>query len=74
MRRRNLDIKCKICEKKILEYIKYGDGNLINCYKKRIVEDNSEKENKKVMCTCGNVIGKDRPTRIKMNQNSFIKD
>ncbi len=74
MRRRTLDIRCKECGKRIFKYIKYGDGNLINCHKKRIIEDDSVKENKEVKCSCGNLIGIDRSTRIKMKQNSFEKD
>lgn len=70
MRRRTLDITCKRCGKKIFEYIKFGDGNLINCYKKRIVEDNSKNKNHEVMCTCGNVVGRDLSTRIKIDQTS----
>ncbi len=74
MRRRNYDIKCGECGRHLLEYIKYGDGNLVNCYKKRIVEDHTVTEGKEVKCPCGNVIGIDRSSRIKMKQHSFTID
>jgi len=66
MRRRNLEIKCSECGKLIFNYVKYGDGNLVKCHKDRIIEDHSEKDGKKVKCSCGNVIGRDRPHMIKM--------
>lgn len=66
MRRRTLDIRCSECGKLIFKYVKYGDGNLVKCHKDRILKDHSEKENRDVKCTCGNVIGKDRPHIIKM--------
>ncbi|MFW6083427.1 MAG: hypothetical protein ACOC7O_02185 [Thermoplasmatota archaeon] len=71
MRRRTYEIKCSECGRHLLKYIKYGDGNLVNCYKKRIMEDHIVKEGKEVKCTCGNVIGIDRSSRIKMKQHSF---
>ncbi len=71
MRRRTYEIKCNECGRHLLKYIKYGDGNLVNCHKKRIIEDHTEKDGKDVKCPCGNVIGIDRSTRIKMKKHSY---
>ncbi|MEA1994357.1 MAG: hypothetical protein U9N35_08230 [Euryarchaeota archaeon] len=74
MRRRTLEIKCSECGRVTFRYVKYGDGNLIRCYKKRIMEDYSVKENGKVKCPCGNIIGIERPTRILMIRHSFVAE
>ncbi|MFP4050941.1 MAG: hypothetical protein ACLFVB_04290 [Thermoplasmata archaeon] len=71
MRRRTYEIKCSECGRHLLKCIKYGDGDLVNCYKKRIMEDNTVKEGKQIKCICGNMIGIDRSSRIKMKQHSF---
>lgn len=70
MRRRTYDIRCSECGKLIFKYIKYGDGNLVKCHKDRILEDHSEKKANEVKCSCGNVIGKERPHLIKMKSHA----
>ncbi len=70
MRRKNYDVRCIECGELLLRYVKYGKGNLVNCYKDRIIEDNSVKKDGDVRCECGNVIGIDRPHRIKMKSHA----
>ncbi len=71
MRRRTYDIKCTECGRLLFKYVKYGDGNLVNCHKERILEDHSVVEGKEVRCECGNVVGINRSHRIKMKQHAI---
>jgi len=60
-------IKCDKCKSKIIKYEKVGRGHILRYYKKKILEDHSVYENKKVLCSCGNEIGVDKGRFIKMN-------
>jgi len=72
MRTDMMVIKCTKCKNTIFKYIKIGRGNVWRCWKDRIVEDNSIKEEEYVKCICGNIIGTDKGTHIKMKQKSFF--
>ncbi|MFW6141236.1 MAG: hypothetical protein ACOC53_01595 [Candidatus Saliniplasma sp.] len=72
MRRKTYNIRCSECRKLIFNYVKYGDGNLINCHKNRILDDNSVKEGKDVRCDCGKLVGIDIGDRFKMKPRSFV--
>jgi hypothetical protein len=67
-----LIIKCAKCKQKNFKYVKIGKGRLWHCWKKRIVEDFSIHEGKKIKCKCGNLLGIDEDKWIKLKQNSFI--
>jgi len=64
-------VKCSRCKGKIFKYVKYGKGKLLRCWKKRIIEDFSIRDEKNVKCSCGNIIGIDKQLFIKMKQRSF---
>lgn len=66
-RSRIIIIKCDKCKGKIFKYEKVGRGHILRCYKKRIIEDHSVYNDKKVFCQCGNKIGVDKGRFIKMN-------
>jgi len=65
-------IKCSKCNKKLFKYIKIGKGQLINCWKDRIVENNTINDNNKIFCKCGNLIGIDEKNHYKFKKNSII--
>ena len=67
-----LTIKCSRCKRKVFRYLKIGKGQVLRCYKSRIVRDFSMHEASKVRCRCGNLIGIDEGTRIKMRRNAFF--
>ena len=60
-------IRCDRCKKKIFRYQKIGRGHILRCYKKRILENNAVYVDKKVLCQCGNEIGVDKGSFVKMN-------
>jgi len=60
-------IRCDKCKQKIFHYQKIGRGHILRCYKKRILEDYAVHEGNKVFCHCGNKIGVDKGSFIKMN-------
>ena len=66
-----LTIKCSRCKQKIFRYVKVGKGKLWHCWKDRIIEDFSVHDGKKVLCSCGNIIGIDEEKWIKLKQHSF---
>lgn len=67
-----LIIKCARCGKKVFKYNKIGKGKVLRCYYSRIKNDYSLKEDSKVKCCkCGNVIGLDDGSYIKMSQKEF---
>jgi hypothetical protein len=65
-------IKCSKCNKKSFKYIKIGKGQLINCWKDRIVENNTISKGNKIFCKCGNLIGIDEKDHCKLKKNSII--
>jgi hypothetical protein len=64
-------IKCSRCKGKLLKYIKIGSGQVIRCWKDRIIEDHCVYDKKNVVCTCGQIIGIDNGPYIKMKKNTF---
>ncbi|MFO8077749.1 MAG: hypothetical protein R6U21_03805 [Thermoplasmatota archaeon] len=74
MRRKTLSIKCNQCNREIFSYVKIGKGHVWHCWKKRILKDNSVKEGKKVLCPCGNLIGRDERVWIKLKQHHVSID
>lgn len=67
-----LIIKCARCGKKVFKYNKIGKGKVLRCYYSRIKNDYSLKEDSKVKCCkCGNTIGLDDGSYIKMSQKEF---
>ncbi|MBS3778045.1 MAG: hypothetical protein KGY50_01985 [Candidatus Thermoplasmatota archaeon] len=71
MRRKTLSIQCNQCGKEIYSYVKIGKGRVWHCWKKRILKDNSTKNGKKILCSCGNLIGKDDRVWIKLKQHNI---
>lgn len=65
-------IKCSKCNKKLFKYLKMGKGQLLRCWKDRIIEDMSVNDEKNVKCICGDLIGKDEVNYIKFNKKSII--
>lgn len=66
-----LIIRCSKCKRKLLKYKKIGKGKVLRCWKDRIVEDYTIKEENFIKCPCGNRIGIDRGAFIKMIQPAF---
>jgi hypothetical protein len=64
-------IKCAKCRAKVFKYLKVGEGQILHCWKERVVEDNSVRDGSTVKCQCGNLIGLDEGRWIKMKQRSF---
>ena len=64
-------IKCVVCKRKIFKYYKAGHGKLHRCWKKRIIEDNAVYDGEQVKCKCGNVIGYDRGSYIKLIDGTY---
>ena len=67
-----MTIKCSKCKNTIFKYIKLGRGKVLRCWKDRIIEDNSITNGDYVKCSCGNIIGIDKVTHVKMKQKSFF--
>ncbi|MBS3741379.1 MAG: hypothetical protein KGY75_02925 [Candidatus Cloacimonetes bacterium] len=70
---RIIDVKCPGCKNKIFKYKKVGKGNLLRCWKNKIITDNSIREGDKIKCTCGKTIGIDKGKYIKMERIQEIK-
>ena len=69
---RILKIKCAKCGKKLIVYLKVGEGRLWHCWKKRIIEDYTLKEGNEVKCPyCGNLIGLDKGPFINIKQRAI---
>jgi len=64
-------VKCAKCKRKIFRYLKVGKGKLWHCWKDRIIEDNSIRDEDEIKCQCGNLVGIDEGKWIKMKQHSF---
>lgn len=68
-----LTIKCASCKTKIWKYDKIGKGKVLRCHKSKITRKyNFLLEGNKVTCECGNIIGIDKGSYIKMIANSFV--
>ena len=67
-----LVIKCQKCRRKIFRYVKVGNGRVWRCWKDRITEDLSIHEGGDIKCVCGNHIGFDEETSIRLRQHSFF--
>lgn len=67
-----LTIKCARCKAKLFKYHKIGSGQVLKCHKSRIKRVYQlEKVEQMYCCACGNAIGKDEGTYIKMIQAAF---
>lgn len=66
-----LIIKCSACRKKLWRYRKLGRGEVLRCHRDRIEKVWFKDEHDgKVWCRCGNAVGIDKGTFIKMNKNA----
>ena len=66
-----LTIKCAACKSKIFKYQKIGKGSLITCWNSRIMKDYSKRENGKIKCSCGKIIGIEIVKGVRMKQGNF---
>ncbi|SFI12043.1 hypothetical protein SAMN05192551_106227 [Tindallia magadiensis] len=67
-----LTIKCAKCKRKLFKYHKIGNGSVIKCHKIRIKQVYQLNKNYQMFsCACGNNIGKDEGSFIKMNRTGF---
>ena len=66
-----LIIRCSRCRRKLFKYLKVGTGKVLYCHKDRMSQDDLVVEGNRVICQCGNLIGIDEGTRIKMRQDGF---
>ncbi|WP_350342666.1 hypothetical protein PRVXT_001920 [Proteinivorax tanatarense] len=68
-----LTIKCSRCKSKLYKYYKVGKGKVIKCHKSRIKKQfGIYRDNGNYKCKCGNIIGSDEDSYIKMNNKAFI--
>jgi len=68
-----LTIKCAKCKTKLFKYRKIGKGQVLKCHKRRIIRDYQiEAVGEEYRCPCGNVIGVDEGSSIKMKDSEFI--
>jgi hypothetical protein len=68
-----LTIKCAACKRKLWKYEKIGKGEVLRCYKERIARVYEyRREDDKIICTCGNIIGIDKGSHIKMIKKGFV--
>ena len=65
-------IRCARCKSKVFKYVKVGKGRILHCWRDRIAEDYSVRDGNEVKCRCGNLIGIDERTWVKMKRHSFI--
>ena len=69
---RILIVRCSRCRTKIFKYLKVGSGKLWHCWKSKILEDYSVRENEKVSCPkCGLVIGFEKKDHIKLIKGRY---
>jgi hypothetical protein len=67
-----LVIKCGACKRKLWKYDKIGQGEVLRCHKDRIVRIyDVETQHHRLRCHCGNDIGIDKGTYIKMIKKAF---
>ena len=67
-----LTLKCAACRKKLWKYEKIGQGEVLRCHKSRIATVYAmEERDGKIHCPCGNVVGIDKGSFIKMVFKGF---
>ncbi len=67
-----LTIKCSGCKRKLWKYHKIGKGEVLRCYKSRMIKEYEyERAEHKIKCLCGKDIGIDKGRHIKMVRKSF---
>jgi hypothetical protein len=52
--------------------MKIGKGRILKCYKKRMTKTYISIDDREIKCLCGNIIGYNEDTFIRMKQNNFI--
>lgn len=67
-----LTIRCSHRRKKLILYYKIGEGRLIRCWKNHIKENHTSQNNFLIKCECGQIIGKDEGTAIKLRLSSIL--
>jgi len=68
-----LTLKCAACKQKLWKYDKIGRGQVLRCHKSRIARIYGFKtRGDKLTCSCGNVVGIDKGSFIKMIDKGFI--
>lgn len=67
-----LNLKCSACKKKLWKYHKIGQGEVLRCHKSRITKMYQPIDlTGRVSCACGNVIGIDKGSFVKMIARAF---
>ena len=67
-----LVIKCAACRQKLWKYDKIGKGRVLRCYKSHITKIYAaRREKSRILCPCGNTIGIDKGTHIKMIERAI---
>lgn len=67
-----LTIKCAACKAKLFKYDKIGSGQVLRCYKSRIVRVYTVKEVDEILsCICGKKIADDKGGFYRMIPKSF---
>ncbi len=68
-----LTIRCAGCRQKLWRYDKIGKGEVLRCHKSRIdkIFNEYEQDDDKIKCSCGNDIGIDKGSFIKMIAKGF---
>ena len=67
-----LIIKCAACRKKLWQYDKIGQGEVLRCHKDRIRKMINHRINgTKIQCPCGKNIGIDKGSFYKMISGAF---
>lgn len=68
-----LTLKCAGCKRKLWKYDKIGKGEVLRCHKERIMRDygHIEQAGDKLTCLCGQEIGIDKGSFIKMVAKGF---
>jgi hypothetical protein len=68
-----LTIRCAGCKRKLWKYEKFGKGEVLRCYKNRIVvQYEFQHIGDKITCLCGKEIGIDKGSHIKMIKKNFV--
>ena len=67
-----LTIKCAACKRKLWKYDKIGKGQVLRCHKSRITRTfDFIQDADKIKCVCGQTIGIDKGSFIKMIDKGF---
>lgn len=67
-----LILKCAACKKKLWRYDKVGPGEVLRCHKARITKMFQPIDLEgRACCACGNAIGIDKGTFVKMIAKAF---